>query len=67
MLSYYLKQKKDTQSKNPKVESTNKGKSMSLSKCAVSGIKNLRFIKGQKAKGLLGVIIKIPLTGPLLI
>ena len=53
MLSYCLKCKKNTESINPKVLKTTKGKTMILSKCAICGSKKSKFIKGQQAKGLL--------------
>ena len=39
MLSYCLKCKKNTESKNPKVLKTNNSKIMLLSKCAICGSK----------------------------
>ena len=53
MLSYFMKCRKNTGSKNPKVEKTNIGKLILLSKCAVCHIKKLRFIKEHQASGLL--------------
>ena len=53
MKSYCLKCKKDTENINPKVSNTSNGKTMILSKCAISGSKKPRFIKNQEAKGLL--------------
>ena len=72
MLSYCLKCKKNTESINPKVSKTINGKTMILSKCAVCGSKNSKFIKEQQAKGLLsnlGIrtpLNKIPLLGDIL-
>ena len=45
MLSYCLKCRKNTESKNPKVIKTKNGRIMFLSKCAVCGSKNSKFIK----------------------
>ena len=72
MLSYCLKCKKYTESKNPKVARTKNGRIMFLSKCTVCYSKKPKFIKQQKASGLLSSLgiktplSKIPLVGPLL-
>ena len=72
MLSYCLKCKKNTESINPKVSKTINGKAMILSKCVICGSKKSKFIKEQKAKGLLsnlGIrkpLNKIPLLGDIL-
>ena len=72
MLSHCLKCKKNTESINPKVLKTTNGKTMILSKCAICGSKNSKFIKEQQAKGLLsnlGIrtpLNKIPLLGDIL-
>ena len=72
MLSYCLKCRKNTESKNPKIGKTKKHKIMFLSKCEVCDSKKSKFIKGQEASGLvsnLGIkklLSKIPLVGPLL-
>ena len=50
MKSYSLKGRDDTENINPKISSTSNGKAMVLSKCAICGSKNLRFIKIQEAK-----------------
>ena len=52
MLSYCLKCRKNTESKNPKVVRTRNGKIMLLSKCAVCNSKKSKFIKEQEAKGI---------------
>ena len=52
MLSYCLKCRKNTESKNPKVVRTRNGKIMLLSKCAVCKSKKSKFIKEQEAKGI---------------
>ena len=67
MLSYCLKCRKNTESKNSKVGNTKKERKILSSNCAVSGSKKSRFIKDQKAKGLLSMIYKIPLLDELLI
>ena len=72
MLSYCLECQKDTESIYPKVSATSNGRTMILSKCAICGSKNSKFIKKQEAKGLissLGSITplsKIPLLGDVL-
>ena len=53
MESYCLKCKKHKKNINPQVSSTNNGKVMILSKCAIFGSKKSRFIKNQEAKGLI--------------
>ena len=53
MLSYCLKCKKNTESKNPKAVKTKNKRIMPLSKCAVCESKKSKFIKQQKASGLL--------------
>ena len=53
MLPYYLKCRKKTDCKNPKVAKTNKGELMILSKFAVCHSEKSRFFKKQKASGLL--------------
>ena len=57
MLSYCLKCKKNTESKNPEVVKTKNGKIMLLSRCAVCNSKKLKFIKEQEAKGLLANLL----------
>ena len=72
MLSYCLKCKKNTESVNPRVSTTSNGRTMILSKCAICGSKKSKFIKNQKAKGLLSSLglktplSKIPLLGDVL-
>ena len=51
MLSYCLKCRKNTESKNPKVVRTKNGRIMLLSKCEVCDIKRLKFIKNKKLVG----------------
>ena len=62
-MSYCLKCKKNTESVNPRVSATRNGRTMILSKCVICGSKKLRFIKNQKAKGLLSSLgIRTPLS-----
>ena len=71
MLSYCLKCRKNTESKNPKVARTKNGRIMLLSKCVVCDSKKSKFIKLQEGSGLLSslgirtTLIKIPLVGSL--
>ena len=67
MLSYCLKCRKNTESKNPKVVRTKNGRIMLLSKCAVCNGKKSKFLKEQKAKGLLNKLteIKVPILSDL--
>ena len=63
MKTYCLKCRKDTENTDPKISSTNNGKAMILSKCAICSSKKSRFIKNQEAKGLLSNLgIRIPLS-----
>ena len=72
MLSYCLKCRKNTESKNPKVTRTKNGRIMLLSKCAVCDSEKSKFIKQEEDTGLLSSLeiktplSKIPLVGPLL-
>ena len=65
MLSYCLKSRKNTESKNPKLVRTENVRAMLLSKCAVCDSKKSKFLKEQEAKGLLGNLLgtKIPILG----
>ena len=69
MLSHCLKCRKNTESENSKVVKTKNGRIMLLSKCAVCDSKKSRFIKEQKASGLLSslglktLLSRIPLVG----
>ena len=69
MLSYCLKCRKNTESKNPKVARTKNGRIMLLSKCTVCNSKKLKFIKEQEGSGLPSTsgiktpLSKIPLVG----
>lgn len=53
MLFYCFKCRKQTDSKNPKVSKTKKGKLMNLSKFAASDTSKSRFTKNWKASGIL--------------
>ena len=64
ILLYCLQCRKNTESKNPRVANTNKGKSMLLSKYSVCGSKKLRFITEQEGSGLTGLLgTKSPFEG----
>ena len=63
MESYCLKCKKYIKNINPKVSSISNSKLMILSKCAICGSKNSKFIKKQEAKRILSSLgIKTPLS-----
>ena len=63
MESCCLKCRKYTENIDPKVSSTSKNRLMILSKCAICGSKKSKFIKHQKAKGLLSkLVIKTPFS-----
>ena len=72
MKSYYLKCIKDTEHINPRVSNTSNDRTMISSKCAMCGSKKSRFIKDQKAKGLLSnfsvrtPISRVPILGDVL-
>ena len=54
---------KKIECKSPKTSKTNNGKLMVLPKCAVCDSKRSKFIKDQKASGLLSSLeLKTPLT-----
>ena len=53
MLSYYFKNRKNTESKNPNVVRTKNRRITLLSKCAVCDSKKSKFIKEQETSGLL--------------
>ena len=62
MLSYCLKCRKNTESKNPKVLRTKNGRIMLLSKCVLCNSKKLKFLKEQEVRGLLSNLIGIKIT-----
>ena len=70
MLSYCLRCRKNTESRNPKVATAKNATIMLLSKCAVCDSKKPKLTKEQKASGLLSslgkktALSKIPLVGP---
>ena len=70
MLSYCLKCRKNTESKNPKVARKKTGRIMLWSKCGVCDGKKPQFIKQQEASRLLSSLgistslNKISLLGP---
>ena len=72
MLSYCLRCRKHTESKNPKFVRTRNKRIMLSSKCMVCDSKITKFIKEQEASGLLKglgtntLLSKIPLVGSLL-
>ena len=63
MLTYCLVCRKNTENKESKMVRTKNNRLMLSSKCSVCGNKKSRFIKEQKAKGLLSNLgIKTPLS-----
>ena len=63
MLSYCLKCRKNTDSKNPKVVRTKHGRIVLLLKSSVCNSKKSKFLKEQEAQRLLSSIeIKTPLS-----
>ena len=63
MESYCLKCKKYTKNINLQVSSTNNGKLIILSKCAICGSRKSKFINKQEARRLLSKLgIKTPLS-----
>ena len=63
MQTYCWKCLKDTENVNSKVLKNENGKPLLLSKCAAFGSKKSRFMKEQKAKGLLNSLgLKTPLS-----
>ena len=69
MKSYCLKCRKNTENINPRVSKISNGRTMVLSKCAISDSKKSRFIKIQEATGLLSnlglrtSLSKVPILG----
>ena len=63
MSSNCLKCEKNTENINPRVPKTSNEKTMLLPKCAICGSKRSRFIKKQKASGILSNVgLKTPLS-----
>ena len=68
MNNYCVKCRKDTKNIDPKIVKTKNNRLVMQSKCSVCEIKKSRFIKEQKAKGLLSNLgIKTPLSKILLL
>ena len=68
MLSYYLKCRKNTESKNLKVARPKNGRIMLLTKFAVCDNKKLKFIKEREASRLFSSLgIQTPLSKILLV
>ena len=63
-----VKCRRDTENVDPKIFRTKNNRLMMQSKCAICGIKKLRFVKEQEAKVLLSNLgIRTPLSNiPLL-
>ena len=63
MKTYCVKCRKDTEKIDPKIVKTQNNKLVMQSKCSVYVIKKSRFVKEQKAKGLLSNFeIRTPLS-----
>ena len=63
MNTYCVKCKKNTENIDPKMFRTKNYRLIMQSKCPVCGVKKSRFIKEQKAKGLLSNLgIRTPLS-----
>ena len=61
--AYCLSCRKNTENTNLKIVKSKNNRSMIQSNCAISGSKKSRFIKEQRAKGLLSNLgIKAPLS-----
>ena len=61
MLSYCLKCRKNTESRNPKVVRTKNGRIMLVSRCSVCNSKKSEFLKEKIAKGLVSSLTGIKL------
>ena len=72
MKSYCLKCRKNTENTSPRVSKTSDGRTMVLSKYAICDSKKSKFVKNQKAKGLLSnlsvrtPLSKLPVLGDIL-
>ena len=63
MKNYCVKCKKDTEKIDPRIAKTKNNNLVMQSKCSICGIKKLRFVKEQEAKGLWSNLgIKTPLS-----
>ena len=65
ILLCWLKCRKNTESKSPRVVNTKNKRTMVSTNCMVCDRKKLKFIKEQETKGPLIMISKIPLLGKL--
>ena len=63
-LSYFLKSRKKTESKNPKVIVSKNGRIMLLLKCSVCHSEKSKFLQNKEAKGLLGNLMGVKLPFP---
>ena len=63
MKIYCVNCRRDTKNIDPKMVRAKKNRLIMVSKCPACGIKKLRFVKEQEAKGLLSNLgIKTPLS-----
>ena len=68
-----MKCRKDTGNIDSEISSSSNGNTMILSKCAICGSKNARFIKNREAKGLLNnsgiktLLSKVPILDDILL
>ena len=63
MKTYCVKCRKNTENLNSKIFKTKNGRLIMQSKCTECGFKKSRFVKEQKAKGLVSNLgIKTPLS-----
>ena len=62
MLSYCLKCRKNTESKNPKIVRTKIRRIMLLSKCSLCKSKKSKFFKEQEARGLLSNLTGVKMS-----
>ena len=62
MLSYCLKCRRNTESKNSEVVSIKNERIMFLSKCSVCNSKKLKFLKEKETRGLLKNLTRVKIT-----
>ena len=63
MKIYYVKCRRDTENIDPKMVRTKNNRLIMQAKCPVCGIKKPRFVKKERAKGLLSNLeVKTPLS-----
>ena len=69
MLSYYLKCRKNTESKNAKLVKAKNGRIMLLSKCSECNSKKSKFLNEQETRGFLSNLlgVKVPVLSNILI